>query len=178
MAFDSNRGDLIFWGGGHENYCGNEVYRFRLSTLKWERASLPSAIYSPLGDKQFAAVDGALRAPTSSHTYDNQEFLPQLDRFITFGGAKYNIKAKFVLEDGVTATGPYLWDPSRANPQLVGGTTGSHVSPSAYPDVFGGEMWDNRNTITVRGTRPIRPDKNFVNGTSAYARTWARTPST
>jgi hypothetical protein len=25
MAFDSNRGDLIFWGGGHKNYCGNEV---------------------------------------------------------------------------------------------------------------------------------------------------------
>ncbi len=133
MAFDSNRGDLIFWGGGHKNYCGNEVYRFRLSTLQWERASLPSAIYSPLGDKQYAAVDGTLRAPTSSHTYDNQEFLPQVDRFITFGGAKYNIDAKFVLEDGVTATGPYLWDPSRANAQFVGGTTGSHVNPVGPP---------------------------------------------
>jgi len=170
MAFDSNRGDLIFWGGGHANYCGNEVYRFRLSTLQWERASLPSAIYSPLGDLQYAAVDGTLRAPIASHTYDNQEFLPQIDRFITFGGAKYNIKAKFVLEDGVTATGPYLWDPSRANAQFVGGTTGSHVNPSAYPTVFGGEMWDNRNTVRVRGFSPIRPESNFVNGTSAYSR--------
>jgi hypothetical protein len=168
MAFDSNRGDLIFWGGGHKNYCGNEVYRFRLSTLSWERASLPSAIYSPTGDKQFAAVDGVLNAPTSSHTYDNQEFLPQLDRFITFGGAKYNIKAQFVLEDGVTMTGPYLWDPSRADPMRVGGTRGSHVDPLRFPEVFGGEMWDNRNTVVVRGFGPDKPDKNFVNGTSAY----------
>jgi len=170
MAFDLNRGDLIFWGGGHKNYCGNEVYRFRLSTLLWERASLPSEIYAPLGDKQFAAVDGTLRAPTSSHTYDNQEFLPQLDRFITFGGAKYNIDAKFVLEDGVTGTGPYLWDPSRANAQSVGGTTGSHVDPSKYPAVFGGEMWNNRNTYRVRGFSLIRPDSNFVNGTTALGR--------
>jgi Ca2+-binding RTX toxin-like protein len=168
MAFDPNRGDLIFWGGGHKNYCGNEVYRFRLSTLSWERASLPSAIYSPTGDKQFAAVDGVLNAPTSSHTYDNQEFLPQLDRFITFGGAKYNIKAQFVLEDGVTMTGPYLWDPSRADPMRVGGTRGSHVDPLRFPEVFGGEMWDNRNTVVVRSFGPDKPDKNFVNGTSAY----------
>jgi Ca2+-binding RTX toxin-like protein len=168
MAFDSNRGDLIFWGGGHKNYCGNEVYRFRLSTLSWERASLPSAIYSPTGDKQFAAVDGVLNAPIAAHTYDNQEFLPHLDRFITFGGAKYNINAQFVLEDGKTHTGPYLWDPGRANAQHVGGTTGSHVDPLAYPSVFGGRMWDNRNTVAVRGFGPTRPDKNFVNGSSAY----------
>jgi Ca2+-binding RTX toxin-like protein len=168
MAFDSNRGDLIFWGGGHNNYCGNEVYRFRLSTLSWERASLPSAIYSPTGDKQFAAVDGVLNAPISAHTYDNQEFLPQLDRFITFGGAKYNINAQFVLEDGKTHTGPYLWNPSLANAQRVGGTTGSHVNPLAYPDVFGGQMWDNRNTVAVRGFGLIRPERNFVNGSSAY----------
>jgi len=169
MAYDSNRRDLIFWGGGHANYCGNEVYRFRLSTLNWERASLPSAIYSPLNDNQYAAVDGVMNAPIAAHTYDNQEFLPQLDRFITFGGAKYNVNAQFVLEDGRTHTGPYLWDPSRANPNMVGGTTGSHEKPWLYRNVFGGEMWENRNTITVRGTASIRPDKNFVNSTSAYA---------
>jgi Ca2+-binding RTX toxin-like protein len=169
MAFDSNRGDLIFWGGGHNNYCGNEVYRFRLSTLSWERASLPSAIYDPLGDKQFVAVDGPLAAPIPAHTYDNSEYLPNLDRYITFGGGKYNAKTKFVLLDGVTHTGPYLWDPSRANPQLVSGTTGSHFNPLLYPTVFGGNMWDNRNTIVVRGQGAHRPESSFINSTSAYA---------
>ena len=28
MAWDPNRDQLIFWGGGHANYSGNEVYRF------------------------------------------------------------------------------------------------------------------------------------------------------
>jgi Ca2+-binding RTX toxin-like protein len=170
MAFDTNRGDLLFWGGGHANYCGNEVYRFRLSTLEWERASLPSAIYDPLGDRQFVAVDGPLNAPTSSHTYDNQEFLPVVDRFITFGGAKYNAQQRFVLLDGTTRTGPYLWDPSRANPMMVGGTRGSHVNPMIHSTVFGGEMWENRNTMVVRGIGAVRPDRNFVNTTSAYAK--------
>jgi hypothetical protein len=31
-------------------------------------------------------------------------------------------------------------------------------------------MWDNRNTVRVRGFSPVRPDSNFVNGTTAYAR--------
>jgi Ca2+-binding RTX toxin-like protein len=168
MAFDPNRGDLIFWGGGHANYCGNEVYRFRLSTLMWERASIPSAIHDPLANNQWMAVDGPMNAPTSSHTYDNQEFLPSVDRFITFGGAKINDGKRFTLEDGVTPTGPYLWDPSRADGQKVGGTTGSHSKPLDYVGVFGGQMWDNRNSIMIRGSGTHRPDVSFINGTSAY----------
>ena len=34
-----------------------------------------------------------------------------------------------MLVDGVTKTGPYLWDPSRAGANMVGGTTGSQVVP-------------------------------------------------
>src|SRR3546814_7080211 len=46
MAWDSARGDLIFWGGGHANYPGNEIYLWHSSTLEWERASLPSEVRS------------------------------------------------------------------------------------------------------------------------------------
>ncbi len=90
MAWDGNRRQLIIWGGGHANYAGNEVYRFDAATLRWERASLPSAVRPPFNDRRYFAVDGAMNAPISSHTYDNQEFLPRADRFITFGGASYN----------------------------------------------------------------------------------------
>src|SRR3546814_7387161 len=31
MAWDSARGDLIFWGGGHANYPGNEIYLWHRS---------------------------------------------------------------------------------------------------------------------------------------------------
>ncbi len=77
MAWDANRRQLIIWGGGHANYAGNDVYRFDAATLRWQRASLPSAVAPRFGDRRFFAVDGALNAPISSHTYDNQEFLPR-----------------------------------------------------------------------------------------------------
>jgi hypothetical protein len=159
---------LIFWGGGHANYSGNEVYRFDSHSGRWERASLPSQVAAPLGDSQYFAIDGAFNAPIAAHTYDNQEFLPIIDRFITFGGGKFNCCAKFVLADGKTATGPYLWDPSRAGADMVGGTTGSQVDPHLFPEILGARMWQNRDSVVNNGLGTIRPT-NFVSGTSAYA---------
>jgi len=167
MTWDPNRRHLIIWGGGHANYAGNDVYRFDAADVRWHRASLPSAVHAPFHDRRFFAVDGPLNAPTSSHTYDNQEFLPLADRFITFGGASYNTGAPFILADGVTKTGPYLWDPSRAGANMVGGTTGSHVNPAIFPNVIGARMWVNRNAVAVKGIGASRPG-SFVNGTTAY----------
>ena len=44
FAWDSNRGDLILFGGGHANYGGNEVYRWHGTSQLWERASVPSEV--------------------------------------------------------------------------------------------------------------------------------------
>ena len=167
MTWDDNRRQLIIWGGGHADYAGNDVYRFDAGTLRWERASLPSAVVAPFGDARFFTIDGPSSAPMSSHTYDNLEFLPLLDRLITFGGAIYNTGRYFVQDDGVTRTGPYLWDPSRASGDRVGGRNGSQVAPGAFPGVTGGEMWMNRDSIVTNGVGAVRPG-SFVNGTSAY----------
>jgi hypothetical protein len=163
MAWDSKRGDLICWGGGHANYNGNEVYVWHSSTLEWERASLPSEI-EYLGDARYEAIDGYLNAPISSHTYDNSEYLPIIDRFVVFGGAAWNTGGSFVRTDGVTKTGPYFWDPAKADGNAVGGTTGSQVKPELFPDVVGGEMWENRDNLSLSGMM-----KSFVMGTTAYA---------
>ncbi len=168
MAWDPNRDQLIFWGGGHANYSGNEVYRFDTVSLRWERASLPSDAVNLLGDQQYFAVDGPFNAPTSAHTYDNQIFLPLADRFLTFGGAKFNGKQQWVLEDGETLTGPYLWDPSKAGADMVGGTTGSQVNRALYPEVIGAGMWENRDTVVSSGQGVDRPSGDFVNSTTAY----------
>lgn len=150
FAWDSNRGDLILYGGGHANYPGNDVYRWRSSTLQWERASLPSEIYfDPVAG--FQAIDGVNAAPVAAHTYDNNTFLPIVDRFLTWGGAAYNNGNYYrrVSETNPTtfrATGPYLFDPNRADGNKVGGTTGSHVMRVApHPEVVGGQMWENRD---------------------------------
>lgn len=171
FAWDSNRGDLILYGGGHANYGGNEVYRWRGSTRMWERASLPSQIsQDALGN--YRAIDGPDNAPVSAHTYDNNIFLPTLDRFLTFGGAAYNNGDAYLRDNGAGAsryTGPYLWNPSKADPNKVGGTTGSHVQRVApYPEVLGGQMWQNRDIkLNLSGT-PNLPSAHVV-GCTGYA---------
>src|SRR3954449_5127276 len=36
-TYDSVRGPLVLWGGGHSDYAGNELYAFDIATLKWSR---------------------------------------------------------------------------------------------------------------------------------------------
>lgn len=150
FAWDPNRGELWIFGGGHANYTGNDVYRWRGTTRRWERASLASEIkQNDLG--YWEAFDGPDRAPASAHTYDNNMFLPIADRMLVWGGAAYNHGGTFVKKASPTATtvrrtGPYMFDPNRADPNKVGGTDGSHVQRvSPHPEILGGNMWQNRD---------------------------------
>jgi len=168
FAWDSNRGDLILWGGGHANYGGNEVYRWRGPTQLWERASVPSEVELLTG-VTYEAIDGAMNAPVAAHTYDNQLFLSHLDRFLTFGGAAFDTGGAqpILLSDNtIRATGPFLWDPSRGDPNKVGGTTGSHVQRVApHPEIVGGNMWQNLDIYDGRFGSAVLPS-GFVQGVS------------
>ena len=149
FAWDENRGCLWLYGGGHANYSGNDVYFWCGPTRRWERASLPSEIMQDdLGN--WNAIDGPDAAPAAAHTYDSNIFLPRLDRFLVLGGAAYNNGGAYLREDTPTTsrrTGPYLFDPSRADGNAVGGTTGSHVKRTApFPEILGGQMWQNRDS--------------------------------
>jgi hypothetical protein len=168
FAWDCRRGDLLLYGGGHANYSGNDVYRWRGSTRTWERLSLPSQV-TPGVSNNYEAVDGPYAAPSSAHTYDNNIFLPHADRLMAFGGAAYNNGGPYLLRTGATTsrpTGPYLFDPKKADPNKVGGTTGSHVKRvGPYPNILGGMMWENRDIYEFADS--IAPRK-FVNGATAY----------
>lgn len=37
-----DKGSVLFWGGGHADYAGNEVYRYDLATRTWSRINEPS----------------------------------------------------------------------------------------------------------------------------------------
>ena len=163
-TWDAYRSEYIFWGGGHAAYNGNEVYTWSARTLQWERASLPSEVRF-IGGDQWETVDGYQNSPIASHAYDNIEYLEVADRMVTFGGAAFQTGSWFVETNGTTGTGPYFWDPSKADPSKVGGLTGSHVNPGAFPDVLGGVMWENR---AVEGSPP--PGSPMVSGATDYAR--------
>lgn len=162
FAWDSGRGELMLYGGGHQSYSGNDVYRWRSSTLQWERASLPSEIRN-IGPNTavFTPIDGPDAGPSSAHTYDNNIYLPIIDRFMVLGGAAFNTGGNYLRlsesdQNTYRSTGPYLFDASRADPDKVGGTTGSQVQRVApHPEVVGGNMWQNRDITLNLGAANI-----------------------
>lgn len=150
-AWDSTGGDLLLWGGGHANYAGNEMYVWNAQSGNWSRGSLSSRV-----DTNNFIVDNA--APQSAHTYDNNLYLPVNNMFLTLGGAAFQSGGNFAVSDGSRA-GPWLWDPNKADPMKVGGTTGSgYLSTS-----IGGQMWTNRQGMWTGSEGP-----SYVNGTTAY----------
>lgn len=155
FAWDSKRGDLMLWGGGHANYAGNEMYLWDGATGAWERGSLPSKV-----DTSGLIIGGT--APQSSHTYDNNVYLPINDMFLTFGGAASPTGGPFQTKDGsdVRRAGPYLWDPNRADPNKLGGTTDTGWNTANAPQ--NGNMWIDRHG-QFTGVEP----QSYVNGTTA-----------
>jgi len=159
VAWDPNRSNLLLWGGGHAAYAGNEMYVWRGGDGTWTRGSLPSRKYFAGNDTYFV-VDSL--APQSAHTYDNNVFLPINDRFLSFGGAIFGTGNAWQTPDASgnpTLAGPWVWDPNKADPNKVGGSTSSGYLASSE----GGEMWSNRvgsYTGTFGGSS--------IDGTSAY----------
>ena len=81
-AYDAKRDRLLVWGGGGNDYRGNEVYAFDVETLTWQRLTEPSRELG--GDDSNLNPDGT---PRARRTYDTLEYLPTIDRFCAFGAA-------------------------------------------------------------------------------------------
>lgn len=113
-AYDPNRQQMLIWGGGHNDYWGNEVYAFDLATMAWQRLTDPSpGPYNkdPLDDGQ----------PVSRHTYDGLQVLSHADRLFGQGGSR--------ATDGNGTRLTWIFDPATK--------TWSNMQPSGadYPGV-------------------------------------------
>lgn len=82
-TLDTKRNRMLIWGGGHQDYKGNEVYAFDIPTMQWTRSWGPSAIEDiphtntdapsePLTVHEY--LDGT---PSSRHTYDGITYIPE-----------------------------------------------------------------------------------------------------
>lgn len=88
-AFASAEGDhggLVYFGGGHNGYYGNEVYLFDIGTLRWSRASEPTVGQTPGDATTFGLVQSTCLYydghPVAFHTYDSVTYLPTTRRFL------------------------------------------------------------------------------------------------
>ena len=177
MAWDSNQGQLMLWGGGHASYMGNEMHLWNGATGAWSRGSLPSALTGPItlpdsygipDNRHYFVTDNA--APQSSHTYDNNVYLRQNNMFMTFGGASFNSGGGFATYDATTGAaaraGAWMWDPSKADANLTGGISGSLIDQFTGSVTAGNEMWMNRAGALTAESVP--GSGNHVYGTTAY----------
>jgi hypothetical protein len=99
-AYDTKRDRLIVWGGGHTDYCGNEIYAFSMETFRWERLTEPSA-GPPREPDRDAHEDGR---PVARHTYDYIDYIPPpVDRFFCGGGGALSF-------DSFSDPNTYLFD--------------------------------------------------------------------
>lgn len=81
-VFDTMRNRMIIWGGGHNDYAGNEIYALNLNgTPSYERLTDQTAT----GCSQ-ASCDGGL-TPNARHTYDAIEYMANADAMFVYTGA-------------------------------------------------------------------------------------------
>ncbi len=81
---DTKRNRLILWGGGHNDYYGNEIYALDLKTLKLERLTNPSPPNKYQGPCIATLPDGK---PNSRHTYGGLAYIAHADKMYVFGGS-------------------------------------------------------------------------------------------
>jgi len=80
---DTKRNRLVFLGGGHGNYSGNEVYALDLNSLQMLRLTNADPPNEACTD-----VDPSGN-PNSRHTYGGLSYIPSTDQVYMHGGAPY-----------------------------------------------------------------------------------------
>lgn len=99
-VMDTQRNRLIVWGGGHNDYYGNEVYAVDLNAALATRLNDPS-IPTNLGRSPTDTLpDGT---PNSRHTYDGLVYVENGDKMFVFGGA-------YAAEAGTLGADTWLLD--------------------------------------------------------------------
>lgn len=102
---DIKRNRLIFWGGGHSDYAGNEVYALDLNALKMLRLNNPSI---PFGFNTETNPDGL---PSSRHTYGGLSYVPSADKMFAHGGGLYGDGSATSVATWTFDPGSLAWTP-------------------------------------------------------------------
>jgi hypothetical protein len=123
---DTNRNRLLFTGGGHQNYWGNEVYSLNLSDLTLTRINnpvFPSSI--PSCTEDWGNPPTVPSTPAARETYSGLAYLQHLDKMWLFGGA--------LGTSGCRSTGMWMLDLPTLTWQRMDPTNGTQET--VYTDI-------------------------------------------
>jgi hypothetical protein len=136
-VYDTDRDQLVVWGGGHTDYAGNEVYAFgplSAASPSWQRLTNPSA---PAAENTAHGSDGR---PVSRHTYNLLAYMP----------APYNKMASCAI--GAQYSNGYGGGALDFYDFTVDGMSGQPWSagPTAPSNTYAVEAYCAYNTVTRR----------------------------
>lgn len=114
-VWDPVRRQMLLFGGGHDDYAGNEIYAYSTKTLTWTRLTEPS----PKPYNKDPLDDGK---PVSRHTYDGLTWIDHEAKMLAWGGARSN--------DGNGTNITWLFNP--ATKKWTAPPAASEVPPSSY----------------------------------------------
>lgn len=91
-VLDSTRNRLIIWGGGHNNYYGNEIYAFDLDTNVLSRLNDPGLPLNNVAYGGAAPCSGVIHDASgdqanSRHTYSSPTYMPNVDKMFVYSGS-------------------------------------------------------------------------------------------
>jgi hypothetical protein len=142
-AFDSSRNRLLVWGGGHNDYYGNEIYAFDLDTLTMSRITDPGL---PPASSCVEAIAGGTQ-PNARHSYDGVEYIAAHDRLYIHEGSLACGSGNFSTGTWTFDFGAMRWqrmDP--VNGDAITSTMGSSIM-TAYDPVTGLVFMHNRAVL-------------------------------
>ena len=90
-AFAANLGrlgSLLTFGGGHNDYFGNEVYAFDLEKLRWSRVTDPFSAPRDTLTGFYEHAEFADGSPLPPHTYDYVDYHPGTNSFVVLKGVQ------------------------------------------------------------------------------------------
>jgi chitodextrinase len=130
---DTQRNRLIIWGGGHDDYYGNEVYALDLNAnpATLTRITNPSPANPDHSTCPTTLSDGN---PNSRHTYNGLAYMANVDKMFAFNGALACAPGKYGIDTWTFDIATLKWkrqDPVNGSPQ-PSTYYGSPVSFAAY----------------------------------------------
>jgi hypothetical protein len=123
---DTQRNRLLFTGGGHQNYWGNEIYSLNLSDLTLTRLNNPVVPgILPLCSEDWGAPPLIPSTPAPRENYSGLAYVSHLDKLWMFGGA--------LATSGCRSSGMWMLDLATLTWQRMDPTNGAQET--SYTDI-------------------------------------------
>ena len=85
-VFDSTRNRFIVWGGGHNDYSGNELYALNVGATPITMTRLNNPSTQVLTACGIGTTGDSPAQAAARHTYDHIVYMSHIDRMFVFGG--------------------------------------------------------------------------------------------